>query len=154
MKEQWSEKLSRVARGRIGAAAAGRGHSHSHSHSSSNAGSKPNLPPIPQLMVMSDPYPLSEARDWMYILMDTSWFMIHWATRSSPGFFLLWNLSVWAPPSPKEGYSTLLVVLSQIECPSHLTTCPPFTSIPSQLCKQSWFLITSESSVLSRRTLP
>jgi len=45
------------ARGRIGAIATGLRQSHS------NAGSKPCLQPIPQLMAIPDPYPLSKGRD-------------------------------------------------------------------------------------------
>ena len=29
--------------------------------------------------------PLSEAREWMHILMDTSWFLYYWATTGTPG---------------------------------------------------------------------
>ena len=35
--------------------------------------------------------PLSEARDWTHILIDTSQIHFHWATRGTPGFLLhLW----------------------------------------------------------------
>ena len=48
----------------VGAAAAGLHPSHSY------AGSRPHLQPILQL-AMSDPYPLSKARDPTYVLRDT-----------------------------------------------------------------------------------
>ena len=65
------------ARGRIGAVDAGLSHSHS------NAGSEPCLWPI-----CSQPHrvlnPLSEARYWTCILMDTSQIHFHWATMGTP----------------------------------------------------------------------
>ena len=41
-------------------------------HSQSNAGYKPHLQPTQQLVAMLDPNPLSEARDWTCIFMDTT----------------------------------------------------------------------------------
>ena len=58
---------SSQARGWVGAAAAGLSHSHSNTRSESH------LQPTLQLTAMPDPYSLSEARDWTYILIDTSW---------------------------------------------------------------------------------
>ena len=54
------------ARGRIRAAAAG------HSHSHSQARSEPHLWPMPQLAAMLILNPLSKARDWTHIHMDTN----------------------------------------------------------------------------------
>ena len=66
---------SSQARGRIGAVPA------SLHHSLSNARSKPCLWPTPQLTAILDP--LSEARDWNHILMDTSQDHYHWATTGT-----------------------------------------------------------------------
>ena len=57
------------ARGRIVAVAASLHHSHGHSHTRS----KPCLWPTSQLMACRILNPLSKARDWILILMDTSW---------------------------------------------------------------------------------
>ena len=43
-----------------------------HSHSHSNMGSGLHLLPTPQLVAMPDLNPLSGARDWICLLMDTS----------------------------------------------------------------------------------
>ena len=36
--------------------------------------------------------PLSQARDWTWVLMDTSWFVNHWATMGTPNaLYFLWR---------------------------------------------------------------
>ena len=37
--------------------------------------------------------PLSEARDWTYVLMNTSWVCYHWATMGTPLFFNVFNFA-------------------------------------------------------------
>ena len=71
---------SSQARGSIGAAASGL------HHSRSNARSEPHLWPIPrQCRILN---PLSEARDWTHVLVDTSQ-VYHWATVGTPNSSLL-----------------------------------------------------------------
>ena len=66
----------------IGAAAA--------SHSHNNSGSKPHLQPTPQLTEMLILNPLSEARDQIRVLMNTSWVCYHWVcTFLETDFFQL-----------------------------------------------------------------
>ena len=66
------------AKGQIRAAAADLRHSHS------NAGSKPRLKPIPQLMAMWIPNPRIVAKDQTHILMNTSWICFHCTTMGIP----------------------------------------------------------------------
>ena len=66
----------RCSQAQIRASAASRHHSHS------NMGSELRLRPIPQLMATSL-NPLSEARDWSCILMDTSQVCFCWATMGT-----------------------------------------------------------------------
>ena len=73
------------ARGQIRAVAPGLHHSHNH------MGSKPCLQPTPQLTAIGVTSsqilnPLTEARDWTYILMDTSLIRFHWATVGTSFF--------------------------------------------------------------------
>ena len=66
------------ARGWIGAVATGLSHNHC------NTRSKPCLQPTPQLMAMPDPYPLSEARDRTWVLMDPNQIHFHCAMTGTP----------------------------------------------------------------------
>ena len=76
------------ARGQIGAVAASLCHSHS-------SRSEPLLQPTPQLTVMPDPYPLSEARDRTCILMvpgpgiepTASWFLVGFVSAAYLAIF-------------------------------------------------------------------
>ena len=65
---------SSQARGRIGATPASLHHSHS------NAGSKMCLPPTPQTQQHQILNPMSRARDWSCVPMDTCWACYCWAT--------------------------------------------------------------------------
>ena len=71
--------MSSQARTQTGAAAAG--------HSHSRIGSRPHLPPIPQLMAMPYTFPLSKARDQTGILVDTSCVCYQCTTMGTPTFF-------------------------------------------------------------------
>ena len=70
------------AGGQNGATAAG--------HSHSNMGSEQRLQPMPQLMAIGILNPLSKARDWTGVFMDTSQVHYHWATTGIP-FYLYYN---------------------------------------------------------------
>ena len=72
----WQMEVPRLG-GRIGAIAASLYHSHG------NVGSKPHLQPIPHSWQRWIPNPLSEARDQLCILMDTSWICFHCATTGT-----------------------------------------------------------------------
>ena len=75
---------------RNGIWAAAAGHSHTHS----NARSEPCLWPKPQLAAMQILNPLSKARDWTCILMETSRFHYNWAKIGTPIFlYLFFNYS-------------------------------------------------------------
>ena len=50
----------------------------------SNARSKPCLWPIPQLMAVQIPDPLSDAGDWTLILMDSSWIRFCCIMKGTP----------------------------------------------------------------------
>ena len=69
---------SSQARGQIGATVAGLHHSHS------NEGSEQHLQLTPQLTATPDPGPLSKARDWTCILMNTSQIHFHCTTIGTP----------------------------------------------------------------------
>ena len=58
--------ISSQARCQIRAVAAGLCHSYS------NVGSEPHLQPTPQLIVMPDPYPMSEVSSWILVCFVTS----------------------------------------------------------------------------------
>ena len=68
---------SAQARVRNGSAAAGL------HHSRNNSGSEPHVQPTPHLMA-TQILPLSEARDWTCILVDTSWVYSCQATMGTP----------------------------------------------------------------------
>ena len=72
------------ARGRIRTMAAGLCHSHR------NAGSKIHLWPTLQLRATLDLWPLSKARGWIHILMDTSW--IHFPCTMTGSPYIFWNI--------------------------------------------------------------
>ena len=89
---------SSQARGQIGAAATGLHHSHS------NVGSKLHLPPYhhsPQQHGTLNP--LSEARDWICMLVDTSRVCYCWAMMGTPE-----QMFLSSPTS--NGYQVLLVL--------------------------------------------
>ena len=69
-------------------------------HSRGNSGSKLCLWPIPQLRQWRILNPLSEARDWTLILMDTSRVHYCWPTMRTPDrkIFDCWQWQ-WGPPA-------------------------------------------------------
>ena len=77
-------------------------------HSHSNAASELCLWPMLQLMAMTDPYPLSEARNQTDVLMDTSWLCFCWATMGTPPSPLLTEED-WACSSLLEPDRDLMV---------------------------------------------
>ena len=74
------------ARGWIRAIATGLCHSHS------NTGSKLSLQPTPQLSAMRILNPLSKARDWTWVLMDTDSLPLSHDRNSKICKFLIWQL--------------------------------------------------------------
>ena len=74
------------ARGLIGAVDASLQHSHS------NMAAKLQLRPTPKVMARWILNPLSEARDWTHIVMDTSWFCYCRARMGNPWFM---TDSIW-----------------------------------------------------------
>ena len=71
---------SSQARGRVTATAVGL------HHSQGSARSKPCLRPTPQLMQHQIPNPLSKARDWTHVFMDTSRIHFRWAINGNSAF--------------------------------------------------------------------
>ena len=98
--------------GRIGAIAASLYHSHG------NVGSKPHLQPIPHSWQHWIPNPLSEARDQLCILMDTSWICFHCATTGTHENQVLEKLNnlprdFWLENDRAEIWSIIYAIASQ-----------------------------------------
>ena len=71
-------------RGQIGAVVASLHHSHS------NTRSELSLQPIPQFMVVPDPWPTEWGQGSTCVLMDTSRVHYHWATMRTPRGSCFW----------------------------------------------------------------
>ena len=113
------------ARGWIRATAAG----HSHSHSHSKARSKPCLQLTPrQYQILK---PLSRARDWTHVLMDTSRICFYCAMTGTPRtlFFQSWKNLLMAINTWMVNFRGKMVAGRP---PKELQRC--------QLCSFSWFL--------------
>ena len=62
-------------------------------HSHSNARSEPYLRPTPQLTQHWIFKPLSKARDWTHVLLDTNWICYCWAMTGTPyNLFLIYKI--------------------------------------------------------------
>ena len=92
---------SSQAEGWIGATNAGLRDSHS------NMRSEPHLQPTPQLTAMQILDSLSEARDLIHLLLDTSWIRFHLTTTVTPEFTAIFKGNIFSPVHPWE----LLLIL-------------------------------------------